>query len=429
VVATPPFEYESVREGRELRLLFSPIPGADDFETLALMLFPAEGQPPPPAPVEPLPTSAGPRLRLRPSVSAYYATGTNAFEEGPQPSDDSYWDVAPRLEALSDPLRLSYEAHVRGGSRYERVNSTTTHQVEARLDRRLAGGSHVGAHYDFLRGRHQARAVDPGGEYFYGFEPFKKHTLGARARTPVGGATSFVLRGGWDQLRFDEPGTFIDFSSWTAQGGFRREIGGQSSFELLYTRDEVYEARSPSVAGTSVDTGSLSFTGEVRPMLHVHLLGGLTRRRSPGAPDAARNLTDWMARVDVSKEYSGTTAVGIAYQRSRTLSAFEANPSYLSDFIEAEGHAPLPFEISLAASLGFRLNNYPLDATGIGVPRRDRIFGWAVGLGRTIGSHAVLHVEYRWLRRRSNLPGLSSTADGLLIQLDVAPRREGGGMR
>ena len=71
----------------------------------------------------------------------------------------------------------------------------------------------------------------------------------------------------------------------------------------------------------------------------------------------------------------------------------------------------------------------PLDATGIGVPRRDRIFGWAVGLGRTIGSHTVLHVEYRWLRRRSNLPELSSTADGLLIQIDVAPRREGGGTR
>jgi len=48
-----------------------------------------------------------------------------------------------------------------------------------------------------------------------------------------------------------------------------------------------------------------------------------------------------------------------------------------------------------------------------------------VGLGRTLGSRMLAHVEYRWLRRHSNIPGLSSDADGLVVQLDVTPRREG----
>ena len=422
----PPFEYKAEREGRELRVVLAPISGADDLETLTRMLFPAVGGAAPVTEELPL-MSRGPRVRLRPSVGAFYATGTNAFEEGPQPGEDSYWDVAPRLELLTAPARIFYEAHIRGGSRYPDVNSTTTHEVGARVERHLAGDAHVSLQYDFLRGRQQARAVDPGGEYFFGLEPFRKQGLAGRGRFPVGGATGLLLNGTWEQVRFDRLGTFIDYSYYTLQGGVRREVGGQSSVEVLYTRDDVYDATSAAVAGTSADTVSASLTGEVRPMLDVHFFAGLTRRRSPGAPDAARTLTDLVARVELRKEFSGTTAVSLACQRSPTISAFEANPSYLSNFVEARGYAGLPAELSLAVSAGYRQNDYPLNAEAIGAPRRDRIFGWAVGLGRTIGSHAVLHVEYRWLRRRSNLPELSSVADGLLIQLDVtAWRRETG---
>jgi hypothetical protein len=427
-----PFEYESRREGRELRLRIAAAPDADDTETLARMLFPPED----PAAAstaaaagaeeELPPASREPRVRLRPSLSALYATGTNGFEEGPQPEDDSYWDVGPRIEALSGPARVSYEAHLRGGSRYPEVNSMVTHLVDARLERQLASDTHVQAGYEFLRGRQQANAVDPAGEYFYGFEPFRKHTADARARVPVGGATAFVVGGTWDQVRFDAPGAFVDFSLWTAQAGVRREIGGQTSLELLYTRDEVYESTDRNVDGTTADTVNLSLVGEVRPMLHVLVLGGLSRRHSPGAPGDARDVTDVLARVDVRREFSEATAVQLGYQRSRNISAFEANPSYRSDFVEARAYAPLPYDFPLAVSGGFRQNTYPLPAAGGLAPRRDRIFGWTVGLGHTVGSRTMLHLEYRWLRRQSNVPGLSSDSHGFLVQLDVTPRRDGG---
>jgi len=419
-----PFDYEILREGRELRLLFAALPGADDVEVLARMLFPtgAKHLAPSLELEQPKPES---RLRLRPSVSALYASGTNGYEEGPQPREDSYYEVAPRIEALSGPLRLAYEAHLRGASRYDSVNSTTTHQVEARLERLLASDWHVGTQYEFLRGRQQVNAVDPGGEYFYGFEPFDKHTAGARVRAPLGGATHLVFSGSWDRVRFDEPGAFIDFSAWSAQGGVRREIGGQTSLELLYTRDEVYDANDADVASTSSDTANLSLAGEVRPMLHVFVLAGLSRRSSPGAPAEARTVTEPLARIDVRREFSPRTALQVGYQRSRNASAFERNPSYRSDFAEARGYAPLPFELSLSASAGYRRNDYALDASAIGVPRRDQVYGWAAGLGHTFGSRMILHLEYRWQRRLSNLPGYSSVSDGLLVQLDVLAGREG----
>jgi hypothetical protein len=136
-------------------------------------------------------------------------------------------------------------------------------------------------------------------------------------------------------------------------------------------------------------------------------------------------VTDPLARVDVRREFSPRTALQLGYQRSRNASAFERNPSYRSDLVEARGYAPLPFELSLAGSAGYRRNVYPLPASATSVPRLDQVYGWALGLGRTFGSRTQLHVEYRWQRRDSNLPGYSSVSDGLLVQLDVLAGREG----
>ena len=425
VEVAPPFEYEVQRSGPELRLRIAARPAADDVETLAEMLFPAAGAGVAPSSGEPPSEPGGARVRLEPRVSASYASGLNGFEEGPQPSEDSYWELVPAIDAVGGPLRLGYEAHLRGGSRYPAVNSTITHLLEALLEGQLASDTHVSGRYEFLRGRQQASAVDPGGEYFYGFEPFRKHTVGAQALVPLGGATGLVVSGTWAQLGFEEPGTFLDYSSWSAQGGLRREIGGQTSLELLYTREEVYDSSDTNVAGSSAGTISLSLNGEVRPMLRVLVLAALGQRHSPGAPAAAQDATDLLARVNVRREFSDNTALELGYTRSRNVSAFESNPSYRSDLLEARGYAPLPLELSLAASVGFRQNGYPLDALGIGAPRQDRIFGWSLGLGRSLGGWLVAHAEYQWLRRRSNLPGYSSASHALLVQVDVTPWREG----
>jgi hypothetical protein len=421
-----PADYEVVRDGRELRLLFAARPADDELAALAQALFPAER---PAAGASPLEETRGeaeePRVRLRPTASALYASGSNGFEDGPQPSADSYYEIAPRLEALGGPLRLSYEAHLRGGSRHSAVNSTTTHLFDSRLERQLAGDTHLSAHYQFLRGRQQTREVDPGGEYFYGLERFRKHTADLSGRVSLGGATSLVCGGEWSRVTFDERRAFTDYSGWSAHGGLRREIGGQTALELRYTRGEVYAADDPDVAGTTVDAVDASLTGEIRPMLNVHLSAGFGRRESPGAPSAARESKDLQARASIRRELSDSAAITVGYVRARNISAFEGNPSYRTDGVDVQANAPLPFRLSAAASAGWQQNLYPLAVAAIGAPRRDRIYGWALGVGRSLGSRVVAHVEYRWSRRDSNLPGLSSVSDGFVAQVDVTPLREG----
>jgi hypothetical protein len=58
-------------------------------------------------------------------------------------------------------------------------------------------------------------------------------------------------------------------------------------------------------------------------------------------------------------------------------------------------------------------------AAELGRPRRDRIFGWSAGLGRSITRWSFLRVDYRRDRRDSNLRSLESTADGFVAQLGL----------
>ena len=70
-------------------------------------------------------------------------------------------------------------------------------------------------------------------------------------------------------------------------------------------------------------------------------------------------------------------------------------------------------------SVGWLRNDYPNDASPIGVPRRDDILGFTVGLGREIGWRAWVRADYRRERRNSNLPGFDVTTDGFVVQLGV----------
>jgi hypothetical protein len=168
-------------------------------------------------------------------------------------------------------------------------------------------------------------------------------------------------------------------------------------------------------------------TSQVSSRSSLYLSAGLRRTESPAAPSEARTLSDLVARAELRREISDSAAVAFNYSRSRNLSAFEGNPSYRSDFSEIAGNFPLPWEVSAAATLSLRRNDYPLQASSIDEPRRDWIWGWAVGLGRTLGSRASGRAEYRRQHRSSNVAGLSSTAHEIVIQLDIDPLRKDSG--
>ena len=85
---------------------------------------------------------------------------------------------------------------------------------------------------------------------------------------------------------------------------------------------------------------------------------------------------------------------------------------------------PLPLSLALTGGAGYRWNDYRVALEDIGEPRADRIFGWSVGLARSLSPWAFLRADYRWDRRRSNLDAFELDTDSLTIQLGITPFAE-----
>jgi hypothetical protein len=414
--------YQLQRRGREIVVEFGAVAAPTDFATLVAALFPE-------APSRPAPATAAAEqhrswLSLRPSVSASYMDGT-VFENGPRPTDDSYFEVQPKLDVVTalPGVHARYEARVRRGSRVPEVDHTVSHLVGVGLEKSLAGDGAVGVDYSFVRGRQETLEVDPGAEYFYNLEPFYKHDISGRARVNVGGATSITFGGGWNQVRFDQRSGFTDYASWTGDVGLSREIAGSSHLELTYGHTDTYDTGTVTAVGTTADALTLGLSGELRPRLTATLGAGYSREHSPRAPAGARSFDDIVLSAAVRKQFSDVTAVGLNLSRTRTLSAFAANPSYLSSRAAVDASVPLPWRLAVALTGAWLQNEYPLPAPGLDVPRRDRLLSLAGALGHPIGSHVNARVEYHWERRTSNLALFTYKTHVFLAQVDVVPFR------
>jgi hypothetical protein len=87
--------------------------------------------------------------------------------------------------------------------------------------------------------------------------------------------------------------------------------------------------------------------------------------------------------------------------------------------MQAVANVSLPFGMVMTGSAGRQRNGYRTASAAIGRPRRDRIDGWTVGLGRVLGRRAHLRIDYRTERRDSNLDGLDSRAHGFVFQFGL----------
>ena len=108
-------------------------------------------------------------------------------------------------------------------------------------------------------------------------------------------------------------------------------------------------------------------------------------------------------------------------------SAYDTNAFYVNNSVVGSLTAPGPFETWLRGGVGFLRNDYPNDAPGLSEPRRDDVFGWSLGLGRSLGWRAWVRADYRWERRDSNLPGFDVTTNGFVIQMGLGLFGQGPG--
>ena len=165
-------------------------------------------------------------------------------------------------------------------------------------------------------------------------------------------------------------------------------------------------------------TGTL--TGPIGPVMTGTLSGGYSHRRSPLASGPSRSYDGLVLGASLHRDLGHSSSLELGLNRAALLSSFEQNAYYVTNSGALALNVPTPLQTTLRASLNLWQNDYPNEAAALGLPRRDRILSWSVGVGRRLAARSWLRVDYRRERRDSNLPGFDVTTDGFSVQLGVS---------
>lgn len=430
--------HEVRSEGPLLTVLFGAVAPAasqtpgEDVEALYASLFAAkvvEEKAPEPGPPAAAPgASEGLRLgpvSLQPGLALRYVDSDSTFLDTPEPTRARYWELSPRIAAVSTQLvedgrlSLAYEPRLRRTPDAIPALDETSHFLDVELHLPVSWLWLSGA-YHFSKGVIETREVDPGGEYFFDLGRFHRNLLSVSLRTERSGRLELVAGAGLDRHRVDQESGWFDYDRRGGYLGLRYELNPGLNATLQYAHDRTPASPERALVESKAHTGWLRLEGEITPFLTGDVAVGYRTQSYPLAARGGDRFEGWTLDASLRRQIGRAGRLALNGFRSTYPSAFEANAFYVASGIQAIVTAPLPLGLTATGGAGYQWNRYRLDAAAIGAPREDRISGWNVGLGRSITRSAYARVDYRRDLRSSNLPGFSTRTWALLAQVGMA---------
>jgi hypothetical protein len=360
-------------------------------------------------------------FRVRASVDARYVDADTFVENTAQPTRDHYMEVQPRVLAAAPvgagSFNFEYAPVFRAFATYDQVNSNS-HQLAANLNLPVGSRTTLRARDTFQNGVLDTRAVDPGGEYFFGLGRFNRNDADAAASVIVGPRLSVELEGAFGMVHFLEPSTFFDYETRLASAGFGFEVTPSLKAVASYVYDAVPRPDQRPEAESTAHNAQLSLSGEILPLLTGELMVGYRSQDSPNAGPGGTHYSGFITMASLRRELGRAANVALFARRSTPVSAFEENGYYVSTGLLGTTDVPLVAEFLFRGGLGYQWNDYPTVASEIGAPREDRIFSWFVGLRRPVARKLYLSGAYRKEDRRSNVDTFDTNASGFYLQLE-----------
>jgi hypothetical protein len=363
------------------------------------------------------------RVQLTPAFHALYVMAEGALLDTADPVEDRYYEMRPQIGAeapLSTGfLRGAYQASIRRGSSFDLVESTITHLADIFLDLPLGGIAEITGAEHFARGVLETAEVDPGREYFFRLGRFTRHRHSLGLRLLPGGRADATVGGSLDVVRVDDRAAFFDHErqAVSAQLGYEVRPAVRAALGYGYTRIPFAVERPQAESRMHSAFGELR--GEILPLTSGNVSVGYSSQTSPNAGPGGTRFTGLTASGRLEKSFTPSSSLTMAGTRATHVSAFEQNAFYVTSAVEVLLRASLPASLALQAGAGYHRNGYRTVASSIGAPRRDRIRGWTLGLGRPVTRHAFVRADYRRDRRDSNIDAFDSRSNVLTVQLGV----------
>jgi hypothetical protein len=365
-------------------------------------------------------------LSINPRLIVSFIDAESTFLGTPEPTRVSYWQVVPSLDAVAtfplgnSVLKASYEPFFRRGSSLGIVNETT-HSATASLTSPLSATSTFDASYRFLRGSLESREVDPGGEFFYGLGRFTRHALNGALAIDTGPRSGLTASSYYRTVGIDDPLRTAYFSHHVigVRGGARYEVTPTAEVTAGYGHERIPEPESRSVAESSAHVAFVRVDGDLGAFMTGGVEVAFRAQQNPRAASGAEQFRGLTFSGEVRRDFSYSSSLTLGARRATLPSYFENNPFYVSTVFDARLSLPLPLAGTLTAGVAAGWNDYPLDADGLGEPRRDRLLGWSIGLARPLTGRAYLRADYRHDRRRSNIDAFDVDSHAFTVQLGV----------
>jgi hypothetical protein len=373
-------------------------------------------------------------LTLRPAlvVSAVVADATPVVGV---PIEERQLHIEPRVgfDALLGAGRVtgSYMARLRRGTRVPELSAiteSTTHFADATLELPLGSSLELRVGDHFSTGVLETDQVDPGFEYFTNLARYKRNQLDGELRYSGGGRLGLETGASLNDVHLDDtvpvepsiPAGFFDYQTWSFRFGVFYELAPELEAELDWSRYDTPTPEERPLAESTLDSFALHLTGDLSPLTQVELGVGYDRRRSPRAMGEGRAFDGLGAALALRRELGEESVVELGAGRGTRLSNFEDNAFYVASSVFAQWTRMAPLSLSVSAGAGYHWNDYRVASASLGEPRADRIFGWNVGLGRSLSRWAYVRADYSRQQRSSNLAVFENTTDALVVQLGLA---------
>jgi Putative beta-barrel porin 2 len=379
-------------------------------------------------------------IRLRPFVVVSYVDADSTFLDTPQPVRDRYFQIEPHLGfGLGAQLPLpgqgrlvfTYEPRFRAGTSFEQLRRPT-HLATLSVDLPLGPAVSLRAGHHYAHGLLETSEVDPGREYFFRLAPFTRHETTAGLDLNAGGLIGLQLSGRRDSVRIADEAGFFDHRTDTLAASLNYQLGTASHAYVRYQFDRVPPPAERPLAESRASSVFVGLRGEVLPLVTGEVSAGFRSLSAPQAGQGGRRYRGTVGAASLKKEFSPTSTITAVLRRETYPSAFEENAFYVSTLAGLETSFGLPLSLVGRAGLGWQRNAYRVRASGLDEPRRDDLFSWSVGAGRSLTRWAFLRSDYRYDRRRSNLDLFQTHGHVFLVEFglgyvnssptEVAPR-------
>jgi hypothetical protein len=434
VKVAPEVPFEASHEPGMLTVVFGELPAPEMrgpvTRELYLRLFPTAAQD---AQQEPAPegiAGAGAeglaigRLTLRPYVSASWVDADVLAFASPVPVRDQYLQLAPGVTATlpvkDGLLSAEYEPRLRFFSDIPEVGETS-HFAGARLELPLGSRTLLRVSHRFTSATLETTVVDPGREYFYDLARFTFNETSALARFEIGARlwAEGEARFAWNRFAEQQQTGFFDYDNRALRAGLGYDIGSDLRLTVSYFYDRLPPSPDRAIVESTAHNLIGTLGGEIAALTSATLTLGLRHQTNPLATGESGSWNGLTLGGSLRRELGHSSVAEVQFNRSTEPSAYADNSYYVNNALVASLTAPGPFQCWLRGGVAWLRNNYPNDAAGLSVPRRDDIFGWSVGIGRDLGWRAWVRADYRRERRESNVEGFDVTTDGFMIQLGL----------